>query len=330
MDYDEFGLFRENADEFELPWRGEPKVTRTAVDVGGGQEISALVWGDGRPELVLVHGGAQNAHTWDTVALALDLPLVAIDMPGHGHSDWRPDGRYLPDAMVNYLARLGWSHGDEELFTREQLVAWFDGQHLARSPAQWDAAKLNWVNAHRLKQTPDAGLVPLVRAQLARRGVEVGADAPVEAMCALFKDRCATTAELADWLVMYFVPVTPNEEDIAAHVTDAVLHVVAEYPEEEHVPAKVAPAAVEEHRRHQRAPVRERNHGREVAPGAVLARHHTPGLDERLQGGFGRVIDLEEERHDVQRDERHRDERHAHALQVVVAHREHAITPGKS
>jgi glutamyl-tRNA synthetase len=129
---------------------------------------------------------------------------------------------YLPEAMVNYLARLGWSHGDDELFTREQLVSWFDGQHLARSPAQWDAAKLNWVNAHRLKQTPDAELALLVRAQLSRRGVEVGAEVPLEAMCALFKDRCATTAELADWLVMYFAPVTPNEEDVAAHVTDAV------------------------------------------------------------------------------------------------------------
>ena len=52
------------------------------------------------------------------------------------------DEGYLPDAMVNYLARLGWSHGDDEMFSREQLVAWFDGQHLARSPAQWDAAKL--------------------------------------------------------------------------------------------------------------------------------------------------------------------------------------------
>lgn len=128
---------------------------------------------------------------------------------------------YLPDAMVNYLARLGWSHGDDELFTREQLVAWFDGAHLARSPAQWDVAKLNWVNANRLKQAADATLAPLVRAQLAGRGIEVGAVA-LEPMCALFKDRCATTVELADWIAMYFVPVTPNEEDVAAHVTDIV------------------------------------------------------------------------------------------------------------
>ena len=129
---------------------------------------------------------------------------------------------YLPDAMVNYLARLGWSHGDDELFSREQLIAWFDGQHLARSPAQWDAAKLNWVSSHALKQTPDVTLASLVRGQLARRAIRPGADAPLEAMCALFKDRCATTAELAEWIAMYFVPVAPNKEDLAAHVTEAV------------------------------------------------------------------------------------------------------------
>jgi pimeloyl-ACP methyl ester carboxylesterase len=94
--YDEFSLFQENASEFDIPWRGEPHVTRVAVDVGSGQDISALVWGDGEPELVLVHGGAQNAHTWDTVALALDRPLVALDLPGHGHSSHRVDHAYWP------------------------------------------------------------------------------------------------------------------------------------------------------------------------------------------------------------------------------------------
>jgi pimeloyl-ACP methyl ester carboxylesterase len=94
--YDEFSLFRENADEFGLPWNGPPAVKRTAVDVGGGQEVSALVWGTGSPELVLIHGGAQNAHTWDTVALALETPLVAFDLPGHGHSSHRADHAYWP------------------------------------------------------------------------------------------------------------------------------------------------------------------------------------------------------------------------------------------
>lgn len=85
--YDEFSMFHENAAEFGLPYQGPPVVRREAVEVEAGRRLSALVWGDGPPELVFLHGGAQNAHTWDTVALALDRPLVAIDLPGHGHSD---------------------------------------------------------------------------------------------------------------------------------------------------------------------------------------------------------------------------------------------------
>jgi pimeloyl-ACP methyl ester carboxylesterase len=85
--YDEFGLFHENAEEFGLPYDGPPTVARTEVEVAPDRRLSALVWGTGPPELALLHGGAQNAHTWDTVAMALDRPLVAIDLPGHGHSD---------------------------------------------------------------------------------------------------------------------------------------------------------------------------------------------------------------------------------------------------
>lgn len=87
VSYDEMGLFHENAEEFGLPYDGPPVVRREAVAVGPDRHLSALVWGEGPPELVLLHGGAQNAHTWDTVAMALGRPLVAIDLPGHGHSD---------------------------------------------------------------------------------------------------------------------------------------------------------------------------------------------------------------------------------------------------
>jgi pimeloyl-ACP methyl ester carboxylesterase len=90
--YDEFGLFSENAAEYGLPYPGPPAVRRVEVAVSPGRQISSLVWGTTPPELVLVHGGAQNAHTWDTVALALNRPLLAIDLPGHGHSDGGPDG----------------------------------------------------------------------------------------------------------------------------------------------------------------------------------------------------------------------------------------------
>lgn len=132
------------------------------------------------------------------------------------------DNGFLPEAMVNYLARLGWSHGDEELFSREQMVRWFDGQHLSKSPAQWDAAKLAWVNAHYIKLADDQRLASLVAAQFARRGVHVEEGEGLRRMCALFKDRCATTVELTDWLAMYFSEVTPSAEDLATHLTDAV------------------------------------------------------------------------------------------------------------
>jgi glutamyl-tRNA synthetase len=132
------------------------------------------------------------------------------------------DAGYLPEAMLNYLARLGWSHGDDELFSLEQMVAWFDGSHLAKSPAQWDPAKLAWVNAHHIKQASDERLAGLVREQLATRGVLTDDVALLARAAALFKERCSTTVELADWCEMLFVPVAPPEAELAAHVTDAV------------------------------------------------------------------------------------------------------------
>lgn len=103
--YDEFSMFADNATEAGIEWRGPPVVERRSVSGPDGLLVSGLHWGDAPPELVLLHGGAQNAHTWDTVALALDIPLLAIDLPGHGHSDWRPDHDYTPQGMSAALAR---------------------------------------------------------------------------------------------------------------------------------------------------------------------------------------------------------------------------------
>ncbi len=96
VDYDEFGLFHENAAEYGLPFDRPPAVRRAFAEVhpkASGRRLSGLVWQDRDPELVLLHGGSQNAHTWDTVAMALDRPLLAIDLPGHGHSDGPGDGQ---------------------------------------------------------------------------------------------------------------------------------------------------------------------------------------------------------------------------------------------
>jgi glutamyl-tRNA synthetase len=131
------------------------------------------------------------------------------------------DAGYLPEAMLNYLARLGWSHGDEELFSLDQMVQWFDGSHLAKSPAQWDPAKLAWVNAHYIKLAADDRLAALVQSQLATRGVQAEDLALLSRAASLFKDRCSTTVELADWTEMLFVPAQPSSEDLAQHVTEA-------------------------------------------------------------------------------------------------------------
>ena len=139
---------------------------------------------------------------------------------------YRDEG-YLPDAMVNYLARLGWSHGDDEIFSREQFLQWFDLDHLGRSAAQFDEAKLRWVNAQHMKTTPDARLAELVAAQLQKRGIT--ADERLEAICALFKDRCDTTVALADWAAAFYTEVAPQQADLDKHLTDAVRPAVAAF-----------------------------------------------------------------------------------------------------
>jgi pimeloyl-ACP methyl ester carboxylesterase len=102
--YDEFGLFHENAAEYGIPYEGPPVVRRHEHRLPDGRNLSGLVWGSTPPEVVFVHGGAQNAHTWDTVALALGRPAYAIDLPGHGHSDWRDDGAYAPPSLADDIA----------------------------------------------------------------------------------------------------------------------------------------------------------------------------------------------------------------------------------
>lgn len=138
-------------------------------------------------------------------------------------TQYRDEG-FLADAVVNYLARLGWSHGDDEIFSRAQLLQWFDLDHLGRSAGQFDEAKLRWVNAQHMKQAEPGVLLPLVREQLARLGAGVAADAAwLEPAVLLFRDRCSTTVELAEWLRMYAVEkVEPSAEDVATHVTEAV------------------------------------------------------------------------------------------------------------
>jgi glutamyl-tRNA synthetase len=139
-------------------------------------------------------------------------------------TQFRDEG-YLPDAMVNYLARLGWSHGDDEIFSREQFLEWFNLDHLGRSAAQFDETKLRWVNAQHLKAMSDEALAPLVAPLLEKRGIT--ADARLPRICGLFKDRCDTLVVLADWAAKFYADITPNADELAQHVTDAVKPVLS-------------------------------------------------------------------------------------------------------
>lgn len=140
-------------------------------------------------------------------------------------TQYRDEG-YLPEAMVNYLARLGWSHGDDEIFSREQFLAWFDLDHLGRSAAQFDEAKLRWVNAQHLKAMGDEALALLVSQQLQGHGI--AADERLARICALFKDRCDTTLALADWAAAFYAEIVPPADALELHLTEAVRPAIAQ------------------------------------------------------------------------------------------------------
>jgi esterase len=109
---DEFALLAENAEEAGVPVDDLPAVRRVMVETPAGG-LSALRWGDEPPRLVLLHGGGQNAHTWDTVILGLGVPALAVDLPGHGHSAWREDADYSPatNAAAVAAALSAWDVG---------------------------------------------------------------------------------------------------------------------------------------------------------------------------------------------------------------------------
>jgi glutamyl-tRNA synthetase len=142
--------------------------------------------------------------------------------------EYDKDG-YLPDAMINYLARLGWSHGNDELFTRDQLVEWFDTRNLTKSAAQWDPKKLNWVNAHYIKHSSDADLAERVAPRIRQRQGDPDAVNLHEVM-ALLKDRAETLNQLTDGAMLFCSPYTPASPELAAeHLDDGARTLLADF-----------------------------------------------------------------------------------------------------
>ena len=127
---------------------------------------------------------------------------------------------YLPEAVVNYLARLGWSHGDDEIFSRQQFVNWFSLDHLGKSAAQFSEAKLRWVNAQHIKASDNTVLAVLVGQHLINDGIAI--DDRLPEICGLFKDRCDTTRVMAQWAKAFYREVEVPEENLGQHVSEDI------------------------------------------------------------------------------------------------------------
>jgi len=146
--------------------------------------------------------------------------VSVMDYPAQG---------YLPEAMLNYLARLGWSHGDDEIFSMQQFCEWFDLDHLTKAPAQFNPEKLNWLNNHYIKLADNARLAGLVRPLLEQQGAAFDGAPALEAVIALLKDRANTVNEIAAAALMFYRQPAPDAALVAQHITDAIKPALADF-----------------------------------------------------------------------------------------------------
>ena len=139
---------------------------------------------------------------------------------------------FLPDAMINYLARLGWSHGDDELFNREQLIGWFDSSNLSKSAAQFDPEKLKWVNAHYMKQAPKEMLLSDLQTRLEKDGVNAFEGPKLAEVLDLVLERASTLVQLRDEAALFYrTPQVNSEELIPMLAEDNVRVALTEFNE---------------------------------------------------------------------------------------------------
>jgi glutamyl-tRNA synthetase len=142
-------------------------------------------------------GGAEPVYAHLPTVLTPEGDKLSKRHGARGVLQYRDDG-YLPEAIVNYLARLGWAHGDAEIFSREEFVDWFDLAHLSSAPGRFDPEKLEWVNHEHIKRLPADELGRRLIPFLERAGLDVAAGPAPASVAELFRDRIATLAETAD------------------------------------------------------------------------------------------------------------------------------------
>ncbi len=191
--------------------RGDDHVNNTPRQINILQALNAQVPYYGHLSMILGDDGTKLSKRHGAVS------VMQYDEDG-----------YLPEAVINYLARLGWSHGDEEIFSREQFVQWFDLDHITASAAQFNTEKLNWLNQQYLKHADDARLAGEVASRLARRGIDPESGTALERVVTLYKDRVTNLNELADAVEPFVVEIRPSAEMITAHFNDVARNALGE------------------------------------------------------------------------------------------------------
>ena len=172
-------------------------------------------------------GGTEPVYAHLPTVLAPDGAKLSKRHGARGVLQYRDDG-YLADAVVNYLARLGWAHGDAEIFTRAEFLDWFDLHGLSSSPGRFDPDKLKWVNHEHIKRLDAAALGAALAPLLEARGLDPGAGPPAADVAALLRDRCATLVDMADAARYFYARVEPDAALVAQHVTEATRPALAE------------------------------------------------------------------------------------------------------
>lgn len=192
--------------------RGDDHVNNTPRQINILRAIGAPLPLYGHLPMILGADGQKMSKRKDAVNV--------MDYPAQG---------YLPEAILNYLARLGWSHGDDEVFSMEQVIAWFDGTHLSNSAAQFNIEKLNWLNNHYIKQADNERLAALAKPRMLAVGAVFDGAPALPAVLALMKERVNTVNELADAAILFYREPQPDAALLAQHLTDAVKPALAQF-----------------------------------------------------------------------------------------------------
>jgi glutamyl-tRNA synthetase len=195
--------------------RGDDHVNNTPRQINILQALGAPLPHYGHVPMILGADGEKLSKRHGAVSV--------MDYPAQG---------YLPEAMLNYLARLGWSHGDDEIFSMDQFRDWFDLDHLAKSPAQFNPEKLAWLNNHYIKLADNARLAALVRPLLEADNARLEDATDLEAVIALLKERANTINELAAAAMLFYRQPMPDDALLAQHLTDAVKPALQQYAEQ--------------------------------------------------------------------------------------------------